>query len=47
MTLWPEVEELTDALIAHLDEITRKVIRQEVHEATQEVDEISEPRRLR
>jgi hypothetical protein len=41
------MEELSDALTAHLDAITRKIIREEVHEATQEADEISEPRRLR
>jgi hypothetical protein len=34
-TLWPEFEELSQALSAHLDEITRKIIREEVHEATE------------
>jgi hypothetical protein len=47
MTLWPEFEELSHALTAHLDEITRKIIRDEVHEATQDAEEINEPRRLR
>ena len=47
MTLWPEFEELSRALTAHLDEITRKIIRDEVHEATQDAEEISEPRQLR
>jgi hypothetical protein len=47
MTLWPEFEELSRALTAHLDEITRKIIRDEVHEATQDAEEINEPRRLR
>ncbi|MGK2952404.1 MAG: hypothetical protein ACSLEZ_08480 [Thiobacillus sp.] len=46
-TLWPEFEELSHALTAHLDDITRKIIRDEVHEATQDAEEISEPRRLR
>jgi hypothetical protein len=47
MTLWPEFEELSHALTAHLDEITRKIIRDEVHEATQDAEEINEPRQLR
>jgi hypothetical protein len=47
ITLWPEFEELSRALTAHLDEITRKIIRDEVHEATQDAEEISEPRQLR
>ena len=47
ITLWPEFEELSRALTAHLDEITRKIIRDEVHEATQDAEEVSEPRQLR
>jgi hypothetical protein len=47
MTLWPEFEELSRALSAHLDEITRKIIHDEVHEATQDAEEINEPPRLR
>jgi hypothetical protein len=47
LTLWPEFEELSRALAAHLDEVTRKIIRDEVHEATQDAEEISEPRQLR
>jgi hypothetical protein len=46
-TLWPEFEELSRALTAHLDEITRKIIRDEVHEATQDAEEVSESRQLR
>jgi hypothetical protein len=46
-TLWPEFEELSGALSAHLDEITRKIIKEEVHEATQDAEEVSEPRQLR
>ena len=42
-----QIEELSRALTAHLDEITRKIIRDEVHEATQDAEEISEPRQLR
>jgi hypothetical protein len=44
-TLWPEFEELSQALLTHLDEITQKIIREEVHDATQDAEEI-EPRRL-
>jgi len=47
LTLWPEFEELSGALTAHLDEITRKIIKEEVHEATQDAEEVSEPRQLR
>lgn len=46
-TLWPEFEELSQALNAHLNEITQKIIREEVHEATQEAEEIIEHHRLR
>jgi hypothetical protein len=47
MTLWPEFEELSDALTTHLHEITTKIIGEEVHEATQDADEINEPHQLR
>lgn len=46
-TLWPEFEELSGALTSHLDEITRKIIREEVHEAMQDAEEVGEPRKLR
>jgi hypothetical protein len=46
-TLWPEFEDLSQALTAHLNEITRKIIQEEVHEATQDAEELTEPRRLR
>ena len=45
--LWPEFEELSDALTTHLLEITEKIIREEVHAATEDAEEIEEPRRLR
>ena len=47
VTLWPEFEELSRALTTHLNDITSKIIREEVHETTQDADEISEPRQLR
>ena len=43
MTLWPEFEELSVALTAHLHEITTKIIREEVHEATEDAEEVNEP----
>jgi hypothetical protein len=46
-TLWPEFEDLSQALTAHLYEITEKIIQEEVHEATQDAEEYGEPRRLR
>jgi ADP-ribose pyrophosphatase YjhB (NUDIX family) len=45
--LWPEFEELSDALTRHLLEITEKIIREEVHAATGDAEEVDEPRRLR
>lgn len=45
--LWPEFEELNEALTSHLHEITERIIRQEVHEATQDAEVIPEPRQLR
>ena len=47
LTLWREFEDLSRALTAHLDEITRRIIRDEVHEATQDAEEICEPHQLR
>jgi hypothetical protein len=45
--LWTEFEELSVALTTHLSELTDKIIREEVHEATQDAEEVEEPRRLR
>jgi hypothetical protein len=45
--LWPEFAELSDALTSHLLEITDTIIREEVHAATQDAEEVEEPRRLR
>lgn len=44
--LWPEFQELSAALTAHLTAITSKIIREEVHEAEQDADEIEDPRAL-
>ncbi len=44
--LWPEFEELNAALTAYLSDITERVIREEVHGETGDVDEVDEPRRI-
>jgi hypothetical protein len=44
--LWAEFKELDAALIAYLAEITERVIREEVHGETTDVDEIDEPTRI-
>jgi len=41
--LVPEFRELNAALVAYLAEITEKVIREEVHGETSEVEEVDEP----
>lgn len=46
-TLWPEFEDLSQALTAHLHEITRKIIQEEVHGAAQDAEEINQPARLK
>ncbi len=45
--LWPAFEELSDALTAHLLEITEKIICEEVHASTEDAEKVEEPRRLR
>lgn len=44
--LWPEFEELKDALTAYLAEITERVIKEEVHGETGDVDEVDENRQI-
>jgi hypothetical protein len=44
--LWPEFEELSGALTAYLNEITNRLIREEVHGEMQDAEEVEEPRRL-
>jgi len=46
-TLWPEYEELSAALTMHLADITTKIIREEVHAATQDAEEVNDTRSLR
>jgi len=45
--LWPEFDELSEALSAHLLEITNRIIREEVYASTGEAEEVPEPARLR
>ena len=47
VTPWPEVEELSRALATHPDDNTRRIMREEVHEATRNAEGISNPRPLR
>lgn len=44
--LWPEFQDLDQALAAYLAEITERVIREEVHGETADADEIAEPGRV-
>ncbi len=44
--LWPEFEELNDALIAYLSEITEKVIWDEVHGETGDAEQVDEAPRI-
>jgi hypothetical protein len=45
--LWREFEELSVALTTHLEEITNRIIREEVHASTQDAEEVRETPRLR
>lgn len=45
--LWPEFQELSNALSAHLLDITDRIIREEVYATTGEAEEIAEPVLLR
>jgi hypothetical protein len=44
--LLPEFEQLSQALTAHLHEITDRIIREEVHGEARDADEVAEPPRL-
>ena len=44
--LWPEFQDLSGALTAYLDEVTERLIREELHGETAEAEEIDEPRRI-
>ena len=45
--LYPEFEQLSQALTAHLHEITDRIIREEVHGEARDADEVAEPPRLK
>ena len=45
-TLWPEFEDLNRTLHTYLDEVTDRVIREEVHKDTSEPEIRSEPRSI-
>lgn len=46
-TLWPEFQELNEALRSYLSEITERLIREEMHADTADAEERAEPRRLK
>ncbi len=45
-TLWPQFTQIADALTVYLDEITDKVIREEVHGMAGEAEEVAETRAI-
>lgn len=45
-TLWPQFAELDTALTSYLDDITDKVIREEVHGETRDAEEVAEPKAI-
>jgi hypothetical protein len=45
-TLWPQFVEIDSALTSYLDDITDKVIREEVHGEARDAEEITEPRTI-
>jgi hypothetical protein len=45
-TLWPQFVEIDTALTSYLDDITDKVIREEVHGEARDAEEIAEPRAI-
>jgi hypothetical protein len=45
-TLWPEFEELSSVLRAHLEEVTDRLISSAIHADVSEASEVAEPARL-
>jgi hypothetical protein len=46
-TLWPEFQEINRELSKYLEEVTEKIIREEVHGESEDAEEREEPRQLR
>jgi len=44
--LWPEFQEANRALVAYLGEITERVIREEIHGAGEDVEEVDEVKQI-
>jgi hypothetical protein len=44
--LWPEFQELSNALTGYLSDITDRLIKEEVHGEMQDAEEVHEPRRI-
>lgn len=45
-TLWPEYQELSQTLHAYLNEVTERVIREEIHGDSSEAEERNEPLKI-
>ncbi len=45
-TLWPEFEQLSAALRAHLDEVTERIVGEVLHRDASDAQEVPEPRQL-
>jgi hypothetical protein len=45
--LWPEFQEISKALQAHLSEVTDRVIAEVIHQDNTDADVVEQPRRLR
>jgi hypothetical protein len=45
-TLWPEFQEINRELSKYLEEVTEKIIREEVHGESEDAEEREEPRQL-
>ena len=44
--LWPEFQELDNALRHYLNDVTTRIIREEVHKDTSEAAEVTTPKAL-
>ena len=45
-TLWPEFQEISDALRTHLSDVTDRVVRQVIHQDSSEAEVVEKPRQL-
>lgn len=45
-TLWPEFQEISGALRAHLHEITERIITEAIHKDSSEAEEVAAPKQI-